>query len=79
MYTSKDKIRCVMVVASWKVEGDVHLLAGSRLTDALNSKSKDFIAVTDAVVSDLSGGQELFRPPYLAVNRENLAVIFPLE
>lgn len=78
MATSNDKIRCVMVVASWRVEGDVHVLSGSRLTDALNSKTKDFIAVTDAIVSDVGSGQELFRPPYLAVNRRNLSVIFPL-
>lgn len=79
MYTSKDKVRCVIVVANWRIEGDVHVLAGSRLTDALNSKAKDFIAVTDAVVFDAGTGRELFRPPYVAVNRENMAVIFPVE
>lgn len=79
MYTSKDKVRCVIVAANWRIEGDVHVLAGSRLTDALNSKAKDFIAVTDAVVFDATTGKELFRPPYVAVNRENMAVIFPVE
>lgn len=79
MYTSKDKVRCVVVVGNWRVEGDIHVLAGSRLTDALNSKAKDFIAVTDSVVFDATTGKEIFRPPYLAVNRDAMSVIFPVE
>lgn len=79
MYTSKDKVRCIMVASTWRIEGDVHVLAGSRLTDAMNSKAKDFVAVTEAVVYDASTGKELFRPPYVAVNRASIAVIFPAE
>lgn len=79
MYTSKDRVRCVIVSGTWRIEGDVHVLAGSRLTDALNSKAKDFIAVTDSVVFDAVSGRELFRPPYLAVNRDAVSVVFPVE
>lgn len=79
MYTSKDKVRCVMVVGQWRVEADLHVLSGSRLTDALNSKAKDFIAVTDAKVFEMVSGQQIFAPEYLAVNRDTISVIFPLE
>lgn len=79
MYTPKDKIRCVMVVEGWRIEGDVHVVSGSRLTDALNSRSKDYIAVTDAVVFDASTGQELYRPAYVAVNRLTASAVFPVE
>jgi len=79
VYTSKDKVRCMMVAANWRIEGYVHVLAGSRLTDALNSKAKDFIAVTEAVVSDATTGAELYRPSYVAVNRESMSVVIPLE
>lgn len=79
MYTPKDKIRCVMVVEGWRIEGDVHVVSGSRLTDTLNSRSKDYISVTDAVVSDASTGQELYRPTYVAVNRLTVFAVFPLE
>lgn len=79
MYTSKDKVRCVFVTGTWRVEGDMHVLAGSRLTDAMNSKAKDFIAITDAAVFDAGSGKELFRSSYLAVNRDAIAVVFPLE
>ncbi len=79
MYTSKDRTRCVIITAGWCIEGDMHVLAGSRLTDSLNSRSKDFLALTDAVVSDAVTGAELYRPSYLAINREAIAVIFPLD
>lgn len=79
VYTSKDKVRCTAVVGTWRIEGDMHVLAGSRLTDALNSKAKDFLAMTDAKVFALADGSLLFAPSYLALNRDAIAVIFPAE
>lgn len=79
MYTPKEKIRCVIAVEGWRIEGDVNVVSGSRLTDALNSRSKDYIAVTDAVVFDAATGQELYRPAYVAVNRLTASAVFPVE
>ncbi|MDZ4169987.1 MAG: hypothetical protein U1E26_10100 [Coriobacteriia bacterium] len=79
MQASKDKIRCVLVIGSWRVVGDVHVLAGSRLTDTLNAKVKGFFPVTDVVVTDLCSGEELFTPGYMAVNRDLVAAVFPFE
>ncbi|MDP2232420.1 MAG: hypothetical protein Q8K89_02200 [Actinomycetota bacterium] len=78
VYTSKDKVRVVIATTTYRVEGDMHLLAGSRLTDALNSKAKDFFAVTDAKVFNPTGDLVLFEPEYLAVNRDSISLIFPL-
>jgi hypothetical protein len=79
MYASKDRLRCVVVLQGWRVEGDVHVIAGSRLTDAMNAKSNEFIAVTDAVVFDINSGAELYRPPYIALNRGLVSAIFPAD
>ncbi len=79
MYTTKERLRCILALEHWRIEGEVHLLEGSRLTDSMNSKSRDFIAVTDAVVFDIVSGRELFRTPYLAVNRTLVAAVFPVE
>ena len=79
MHTSKDRTRCVIMTTGWRIEGDIHVLAGSRLTDSLNSRTKDFFAVTDAIISDAQSGAELHRPSYVAINREAISVIFPLE
>ncbi len=79
MYTSKDKVRCMVIVGGLRIEGDIHVVAGSRLTDALNSRAKEYIAVTDPVVYDAVTGEELRRPPYVAINRLTASAVFPLE
>lgn len=79
MYATKDRIRVVIVMAAYRVEGDIHVLSGSRLTDALNSKAKDFFALTDAKVYAVTGDAPLYEPSYLAVNRDAIACMFPLE
>ena len=79
MYTQKDRVRVVIISAEYRVEGDFHLLAGSRLTDSLNSKSKDFFAVTDAKVYLPGGDSPLYSPSYIAVNRSSIAAILPID
>jgi hypothetical protein len=79
MYASKDKVRVMIVMGGFRVEGDIHLLVGSRLTDALNSKAKDFFALTSAQIRRLDDDAVLYAPEYLAINREAIAAIFPLE
>jgi hypothetical protein len=79
MYTNKDSIRVVAIVGSMRVEGDFHVLAGSRLTDALNSKNKDYFALTNARVSACDSDAVLYAPSYAAINRASITLIFPLE
>lgn len=79
MYATKDRIRVVIVMAAYRVEGDIHVLSGSRLTDALNSKAKDFFALTDAKVYSVTGEVPVYEPSYLAVNRDAIACMFPIE
>lgn len=79
MHTSKDRVRVVIVVLGWRVTGDIHVLVGSRLTDALNSKSHDFFAITNARIMSMDSDTVLYEVPYMAVNRASIACIFPLE
>lgn len=79
MYTSKDKVRVVVITNHYRLEGDMHVLSGSRLTDSLNSKAKDFLAVTDASIYRVGDDTLLYSAAYLALNREAIDVIFPLE
>jgi len=73
-----DTTRCAALVRGWLIEGNVHMVAGGRLTDLLNSSGRTFIALTDAVVRDAATGDEMARPPYLAINRANIEVIYPV-
>lgn len=79
VYTSKDKVRVVVITDRFRIEGEMHVLAGSRLTDALNSKAKDFMAVTSAALYSLDSGQLVYEPSYVAVNRDAIVAIFPAE
>lgn len=79
MFVSKAKVRVFAVVDAWRIEGDLHILSGSRLTDALNSKTKDFLAVTDASIYDAKNSALLFETPYLALNRDAITMIFLAE
>lgn len=78
VYTSKDRVRVVIATSVYRIEGEMYVLSGSRLTDALNSKAKDFFAITDAKIYDLQTNELLYEPTYLAVNRDAITVIFPL-
>jgi hypothetical protein len=79
MYTNKDRVRVMIVTDIYRIEGFLHILTGSRLTDALNSKSKDFLAVTDANIYSIGSDELVYSPEYIAVNRESIACIFPIE
>jgi len=79
VYTSKDTIRVMIITKDHRIEGGIHVLEGSRLTDALNSKAKDFYAITDARISRVSDDATIATPSYVAVAREAITAIFPLE
>lgn len=79
MYTNKETVRVVVVTAYHRIEGNMFVLPGSRLTDALNSKAKDFLAITEAKVWSLMSGELLYEPGYLALNRLSIDAIFPLD
>jgi len=78
MYTAKEKIRVFILTDFYRIEGDMHLVSGSRLTDIVNIKTKDFFPITDAKVSSNSG-EILYSLNYLAVNRDAITAIFPAE
>lgn len=78
MYTEKECVRVVVVTAYHRIEGNMFILPGSRLTDALNSKAKDFLALTETKVWSLTDGALLYEPAYLALNRLSIDAIFPL-
>jgi hypothetical protein len=78
-HVSKSKVRVFAMVDGWRIEGDLHVLDGSRLTDAINSKTKDFLAVTDATIFDATTSTLLFETPFLALNRDSISMIFLSE
>ena len=79
MHTNKDRVAVVAIVDGWRVEGQMHVLSDSRLTDSLNSRSKDFLALTDARVFDVKTGELRMETPYLALNRASICMVLNAE
>jgi uncharacterized protein DUF6812 len=50
----------------------------SRLTDYLNSSDRAFVALTDAEIAPLDGG-EAQRRPFLAVSLQHVVLAMPLD
>jgi len=78
-FVEKAKVRVIAVVDGWRIEGDLHVISGTRLTDSINQKTKDFLAVTDALIFDAKSGARLFDTPYLALNRDAISMVFLAE
>ncbi|MDI6892042.1 MAG: hypothetical protein QMD08_03480 [Actinomycetota bacterium] len=79
MYTQKTKMRVVICTSLYRVEGDMYLVPGSRLTDIVNVKTKDFFPITDAKILSPIEDEVLYTLDFVAVNREEIIMIFPLE
>lgn len=69
----------VILAQGMQIEGDLHVLAGSRLTDALNSKGKDFFPVTDARICQIGSSEALYSVQYIAVNRDSIDCIMEAD
>jgi len=78
MYSRKDRMRVFILTDSYRIEGEIYLVSGSRLTDIVNVKTKDFFPITDAKISSNSG-EVLYSLNYVAVNRDAITAIFPAE
>ena len=75
----RDTIRVMIITKDHRIEGEMHILEGSRLSDSLNAKNKDFYAVTNASVYRVEDDRLIASPPFIVVSREGITAIFPVE
>lgn len=78
-YTKKEKTRVMICAHSYWIEGDLYLLAGSRLSDSVNVKAKDFMPLTNVKIIDPKANRTLYDLPFAIINREDIVMIFPVE
>jgi len=74
---SEEKTAIIMLTRDYRIEGEIDLIPGARMTDFMNN-ANDFIVVTDARVVD-HGGTEVIRGRFINVLKESVAVILPAE
>jgi hypothetical protein len=76
----KDKLVVAILTQDYRIEGEVHVLPDSRLTDFVNSKTnEDFIAVTHAEIISLSKNMSVSKVEYLAINKSYITLVYPLD
>ena len=73
--TDGSKTRVTILTANYRIKGNIDLLPGARVTDYL-IEAKNFIAVTEAEVWEISG-RMIFSVPFLNVSREHIQIIAP--
>lgn len=79
MHSRRERVR--IETARHKIEGTLLLPAEgfrSRTTDFLNAQGDDFLALTDAEMTDLDGAREPERHDYLAVAARHVVLVVEL-
>jgi hypothetical protein len=80
MHAKKEKIRVELYTNLHRIEADLHIFAGARLTDIMQSReTQSFFALTDVVVYDIVSGKELFRADFVDISRSHIVMLRPLE
>ena len=72
-----EKTQVLILSRTYKIEGQIDLIPGARLTDYMNNSNK-FIAVTNARVLD-SENNEMARAGFIDVLVNSIEVILPSD
>lgn len=75
MAENDNRTRVVIVAGTYRIKGEIELVAGARVTDYMID-AKAFFAVTNAEVWDLEG-RKIFAAPFLNVSRAHVIVVAP--
>jgi hypothetical protein len=69
------KTKVVILTRTYRVKGYIHLQPGARITDYMID-SKDFMAVTNVEVWDMSG-RLVMNAPFVNVCRDQIEIVAP--
>ncbi len=69
------KTKVIILTSSYRIKGRIHLQQGARVTDFMID-SKNFVAVTNVEVWDLTGRQ-IMTAPFVNVSRDHIEIITP--
>ena len=71
------KTAVILLTKTCRIEGEIDLVPGARLTDFMNETSK-FMVVTEAVVTDRETN-EVLRSNFINIHVSTIEVILPAE
>lgn len=71
----KERKEVIIYTRNQRVEGEIYLVSDSRISDELNVRAREFIAVTNARVYTLHGDTLLHSADFVSVNKHAVDVI----
>lgn len=71
------KTEVIILTKDFRIEGEIDLLPGARLTDFMNG-TDTFMVVTDVKVAD-HNGKELLKGEFVNVLARSIEIILPTE
>ncbi len=74
---TSDKTQVTIFTKSFRIDGDIDLIPGARLTDFMN-ETKKFMVVTNATLADHTG-KEILSGQFLNLSVENIEIILPAD
>ncbi|MCK4778452.1 MAG: hypothetical protein KAS39_08715 [Actinomycetia bacterium] len=78
-YSKKEIVRVMVYTARYRIEADLHIISGSRLTDIMNVKTKDFLPLTNVKILSSDEDKVLQQASYAAILRDSIIIISPLS
>ena len=76
----KTKNEVVIFTKNFKIEGEIHILEGERITDFMCAlDKKQFIPVTNASIYKFDGLSYLYKAKYLSLNKDDISLLIPKE
>ena len=75
----KERKEVVIYTRNHKIMGEMYLVADSRLSDELNVRARDFLAVTNASIFTIPGDTLLHQADFVNVNKSAIDVLLTNE
>ena len=77
---NKERHDVVIYLANCKVKGAIYLMPGSRISDFINAAARQFVPVTDAVITATGPGEDwTYNVEFLDLNKNFIITIFPVN
>ncbi len=76
MKSKKDQLKVLVFTAQHKIQGNLHLIKNSRLSDILNTESqtRDFLPITDAIITDLRTSH-IINAGFISINKRQIELV----
>ncbi|MCX6006997.1 MAG: hypothetical protein NTZ34_07015 [Chloroflexi bacterium] len=76
----KNKLFVAILTKEYRIEGEVYLVPGSRLTDLVNDTTNEhFVPMTNAEIIPLGKNADVTKVDFLAVNKSCITLTYPLD